>query len=177
MNYLPLDSSLVDPKISDMCGLKKHVFFAKLLLEYRKISKKSSDISTEDIDPMFDLATSDNFKSIFNSDFDFDYDNKMTKDLIHKFVRSLGTELISVTSIIGGMVASEGLKLTGKYTPIDQWYGYDQVQYLPLEVETLEEDSRYYDYSVVYGKDVQAKLSALNVFVPGAGAIGCEVLK
>jgi len=70
------------------------------------------------------------------------------------------------------MVASEALKLTGKYTPIDQWFGYDQVKYLPDEVEALDKDSRYFDNSIAFGKANHEKLAQLKVFLPGAGAIG-----
>lgn len=177
MTYLPLESSLSDPKVSDMCGLKKHIFFAKLLLEYRKISNKSDDISPEDAEAMFELSQSPALSDLFRDEFGTEFDTEVTLEIIQKFIRTLKSQLISVTSIVGGIVASEALKLTGKYTPIDQWFGYDQVKYLPTEVETLEEDNRYFDYSVAFGKETQKDLSSLNVFVPGAGAIGCEVLK
>ncbi|CAI2375203.1 unnamed protein product [Moneuplotes crassus] len=177
MTYLPLESSLSDPKISDVCGLKKHTFFAKLLLEFRKLAQKSDDICADDCQQMFELATSPTFRDIYSCEFGDKFDEEITLEVIQKFVRTLKSELITITSIIGGVIASEALKLTGKYTPIDQWFGYDQVKYLPIDVDTFEEDSRYYDYTVAFGKEVQENISTLNVFVPGAGAIGCEVLK
>jgi len=83
-----------------------------------------------------------------------------------------------MTSIFGGIVAAEALKLTGKFTPIDQWYGYDQVKFIPaLEESKNNLDARYNDNIQVIGAAAQEALSKMNVFLPGIGAIGCEVLK
>lgn len=84
---------------------------------------------------------------MFDQEFGTEFDKEVTLPVIKKFVRSLGAQLITMTSIIGGIVASEALKLTGKYTPVDQWFGYDQVKYLPDDVELLDITSRYYDNS------------------------------
>jgi len=177
MSFIPLDASLEDPKTSEMWGLKKHIFFAKLLLEFRKMLSKSTDILLEDATVMYELAKSQNFKDIFEQEYGSEYENEITLEIIKNFIRTLSAEVISITAIIGGIVASEALKLTGKYTPIDQWFAYDQIKYLPSEVELLDKNSRYFDNSVVFGLQLQHKLSKLKVFLPGAGAIGCEALK
>lgn len=172
MNFFPLEIASEDPKNTDLCGQKKHLFFAKLLLEFRKKHKRSSDITVEDSEEMLNIATSEYFRNMFEQEFGTEFDKEVTLPIIKKFTRSLGAELITMTSIIGGIVASEALKLTGKYTPIDQWFGYDQVKFLPDDVETLDIDSRYYDNSCIFGKQAQTDLSKLKVFLPGAGAIG-----
>ena len=70
---------------------------------------------------------------------------------------------------------------SGKFHPIKQWYYFDAVETLsedPLPEEEVSPVGGRYDGQVmVYGKTVQAKLEALKLFVVGAGAIGCEMLK
>lgn len=163
-----------DVKNTDLCGQKKHLFFAKLLLEFRKTH---SEITMDHAEEMHELAMSESFKETFNGEFGTEYDNEITLDLIKKFIRVLKSEVITTTSIIGGLAASEALKLTGKYTPIDQWYGYDQIKYLPSEISEEAKSEKYLDNVVTFGSEIQSKLSSLNVFLPGAGAIGCEALK
>jgi ubiquitin-activating enzyme E1 len=55
------------------------------------------------------------------------------------------------------------------------------VESLPDEILPEEEyaatGSRYDNQIAVFGREVQAKLEALKVFVVGAGALGCEFLK
>ena len=82
----------------------------------------------------------------------------------------------------GGIVGQEILKAcSGKFHPIKQWYYFDAVETLaesPLPEEDVTPIGGRYDGQImVYGKAAQAKLEALKVFVVGAGAIGCEMLK
>lgn len=39
------------------------------------------------------------------------------------------------------------------------------------------ENERYKGQEIIFGKDVQKKLEKLNIFVVGAWAVGCELLK
>ena len=85
--------------------------------------------------------------------------------------------MITITSIIGSIVSSEALKLTGKYIPIEQWYWYNAIKYIPDEIDTTCLNQRYQDNVNTYGAEVQLSLSAMNILLPGVGAIGWEVLK
>jgi ubiquitin-activating enzyme E1 len=68
------------------------------------------------------------------------------------------TEIISVNSIMGSVVASETIKLiTNKYQPISQWFTW------------CDED-----LDINQAKD---KLLESDIFIVGSGAIGCELLK
>ena len=73
------------------------------------------------------------------------------------------------------------LKAISDGTYDSQWYYFDAVETLsedPLpEDEVAPVGGRYDGQIMVYGKSVQAKLEALKIFVVGAGAIGCEMLK
>lgn len=80
-------------------------------------------------------------------------------------------------------MAQEVLKAcSGKFMPIVQWLYYDAVECLPTEELPMEEykpaqPSRYDSQIAVLGKTLQAKIQALRLFIVGAGAIGCEMLK
>eukprot|EP01053_Blabericola_migrator_P001951 Blabericola_migrator_1__1950@NODE_152_length_12797_cov_95_608720_g133_i0_p2_GENE_NODE_152_length_12797_cov_95_608720_g133_i0NODE_152_length_12797_cov_95_608720_g133_i0_p2_ORF_typecomplete_len1045_score273_34ThiF/PF00899_21/3e34ThiF/PF00899_21/4_9e65UBA_e1_thiolCys/PF10585_9/7_5e62UBA_e1_thiolCys/PF10585_9/5_3e03E1_4HB/PF16191_5/6_3e17E1_4HB/PF16191_5/8_1e03E1_UFD/PF09358_10/1_4e14E1_FCCH/PF16190_5/2_2e14Shikimate_DH/PF01488_20/4_2Shikimate_DH/PF01488_20/3_8Pyr_redox_2/PF07992_14/0_073Pyr_redox_2 len=84
-----------------------------------------------------------------------------------------------IAAFVGGIVAQEIIKLTGKYTPIHQWLHFDAFEV----VEGLDSrdcsptGSRYDDQIILWGNSVQEKLANLRVFVVGAGALGCEYIK
>ena len=85
-----------------------------------------------------------------------------------------------VCSFLGGIVSQEIVKITGKYNTINQWLYFDffeKLDNLDLDRETDILNTRYDDQISIFGKKFQEKLSNLNVFLIGAGALGCEFLK
>lgn len=59
-----------------------------------------------------------------------------------------------------------------------QWFHYDIFESLPEgDVDRTPENGRYDDQIRVYGREVQEKLKKLNIFMVGAGALGCEFIK
>ncbi len=77
-------------------------------------------------------------------------------------------------------MAQEIVKYTGKYTPLKQWLHFDLQETLPkpeTQVNRQVNGSRYDDQIKIYGNEVQEKLQRLNVFMVGAGALGCELIK
>ncbi len=83
-----------------------------------------------------------------------------------------------MASFFGGIVAQEIIKYTGKYSPLQQWFHYDNFQTLPRgPADRTPMNSRYDDQILVYGREIQEKLTKINAFIVGAGAIGCEYLK
>ena len=110
-----------------------------------------------------------------------EFDEKMANNLC----LYLKAELPPIVSFLGGVVAQEIIKITGKFTPFNQWFEFE-FNYLSNEYNNKlknenmnknEKISRYYEQIQVFGKEVQNKLNSLNIFVIGAGAIGCEYLK
>eukprot|EP01040_Poterioochromonas_malhamensis_P009078 gene9078-9832_t len=94
---------------------------------------------------------------------------------------SLGN-LSPISAQIGGILGQEVLKAcSGKFMPIKQWYYYESFDSLPepllVEDDVKPLNSRYDGQIVIYGQDFQLKLSNLKLFLVGAGAIGCEMLK
>ena len=92
-----------------------------------------------------------------------------------------------MASIMGGIVAQEVVKVTGKFTPFDQYMYFDALEAL-ADVEVAQKPSaagdeyaplgsRYDGQIAVFGRSFQAQLANLKYFMVGAGALGCEFLK
>lgn len=106
-----------------------------------------------------------------------EFDEEMAKNLC----LYLKAELPPFTSFLGGVVAQEAIKIIGQFRPFNQWFEFE-FNYLSKEIrreinEDIKHMSRYNEQIKIFGKDVQDKLSSLNVFLIGAGAIGCEYTK
>lgn len=81
-------------------------------------------------------------------------------------------ELGPVNSYFGGIIGSEAIKkITNMYTPIDQWYFWEDTSYLEYD------ETGRNNIEKIVGKDCYKKLTEANVFMVGSGAIGCEMLK
>ena len=76
-------------------------------------------------------------------------------------------------------MAQEIVKFTGKYSPMKQWLHFDIYETLPREegVDRSPMGSRYDDQIKIYGRAVQEKLMNTKLFMVGAGALGCELIK
>ncbi len=109
------------------------------------------------------------------------------RDLSRKAIESLALHaegsLNPVAAFIGGLAAQEALKgCTGKFTPAQQFMYFDFFECLPPEGPLPEEEyraqnDRYDGQVAVFGRSFQRRLSELSLFLVGAGAIGCEMLK
>ncbi|KAI9799799.1 MAG: E1 ubiquitin-activating protein [Sarcosagium campestre] len=108
-------------------------------------------------------------------------------ELDEKLIRELSYQaqgdLSPMAAFFGGLAAQEALKaVSGKFNPIEQWLYFDSLESLPSNSTRSEENckplgSRYDGQIAVFGKEFQDKLSNVNEFLVGAGAIGCEMLK
>ena len=102
------------------------------------------------------------------------------ENYLENIIRFCKCSISPVASFLGGIISQEIIKITGKYNPISQWLYFDFFEKLDnlnkdREMESL--NSRYDDQIAIFGKKVQEKLSNLNLFMIGAGALGCEFLK
>ena len=89
-------------------------------------------------------------------------------------------EISPISSFLGGISAQEIVKYTGKYIPIHQWIWFDfseTVENLDDNIERRLMNDRYDDQIAIYGNKIQEYLCSKNIFIIGAGALGCEFIK
>jgi ubiquitin-activating enzyme E1 len=80
-------------------------------------------------------------------------------DFVKKIIYNISYKLSPVDSIIGSIASQEAIKaITGKYTPINQWLYYNCCD-------------------ILINNELRKKLNNTKIFIVGAGAIGCELLK
>ena len=99
--------------------------------------------------------------------------------VFEKAVKYASCSISPMAAFFGGIVAQEIVKYTGKYTPLKQWLHFDIYETLPREevVNRAPMGSRYDDQIKIYGQELQEKLKKVNLFMVGAGALGCELIK
>uniref|UniRef100_A0A060TC90 Ubiquitin-activating enzyme E1 1 n=1 Tax=Blastobotrys adeninivorans TaxID=409370 RepID=A0A060TC90_BLAAD len=107
-------------------------------------------------------------------------DEKLIKQLSYQ----ARGDLCPLAAVFGGLVAQEVLKAcSGKFMPLKQWMYFDSLESLPKNIDSLPASefapsgSRYDGIIAVFGKSFVEKLHNLRLFLVGAGAIGCEMLK
>lgn len=112
-------------------------------------------------------------------------DVPINEKLIRELSYQARGDIPGVVAFFGGLVAQEVLKAcSGKFTPLKQIMYFDSLESLPdpehfprTPETTKPMNSRYDNQIAVFGRDFQEKLSNSKVFLVGAGAIGCEMLK
>jgi len=98
------------------------------------------------------------------------------------FAQQSRGHLNPMAAFVGGIVAQEVLKISGKFTPIKQFFYFDAIEVIPQDVFTHPEEfaltgGRLDGQIAVFGKSFQEKLNKLKIFLVGSGALGCEFLK
>ena len=111
---------------------------------------------------------------------------KKSKYFDNNFIKNLSllsqTQLATDSSFLGGILAQEILKFSGLYQPLNQilyYNNYITIENLnkkKIDIKSFERD-RYYYENIIYGNDLIKKLKKLNIFIIGAGALGCEIMK
>ncbi|EME28122.1 ubiquitin-activating enzyme E1 [Galdieria sulphuraria] len=102
--------------------------------------------------------------------------------VVEAFSKTCRGDISPMAAFLGGIVAQEAMKaISGKFTPIQQFFYFDCLEVLGNTIATKEDmqpnQSRYDGQVAVFGKHFQKELEKLRYFVVGAGAIGCEMLK
>ena len=113
-------------------------------------------------------------------DYDIDFDLLFEKTI--KYLSNWAkVEICPISSFIGGVTAQEIIKFSGKYKPIHQWLYCDFSQIVEnlnqKDIDRKITHSRYDDQIAIFGNEIQNKLANSNIFMIGAGALGCEFLK
>eukprot|EP00922_Rhytidocystis_sp_ex-Travisia-forbesii_P048846 GHVS01072735.1.p1 GENE.GHVS01072735.1~~GHVS01072735.1.p1 ORF type:complete len:1106 (+),score=141.84 GHVS01072735.1:89-3406(+) len=102
------------------------------------------------------------------------------EDLCRNVAQFSRCHISPMCSFIGGIVAQEVVKFTGKYSPLRQWFYFDSMECLskvPQGDSVSRPGSRYEDHIAIWGEQAQKRLADTNLFMVGAGALGCELLK
>ena len=102
------------------------------------------------------------------------------KNYIINTIRWSKSEINPICAFLGGIASQEALKITGKYNPIYQWLRFDffeTIENIPNNVNRNLLNCRYDDQITIFGQELQQKLKNLNIFMVGAGALGCEYIK
>lgn len=107
---------------------------------------------------------------------------KVDEEFIKTLAKQSRGQVAPINTVIGGIAAQEVLKaVSGKFTPIHQSLYFDAFESLPdgglSEEQAAPKNTRYDPYYAVWGHELMEQLANLKVFLVGAGAIGCEVLK
>ncbi|MCO5606848.1 hypothetical protein L7F22_061039 [Adiantum nelumboides] len=101
--------------------------------------------------------------------------------ILNLFANGASSVLNPMAAMFGGIVGQEVVKAcSGKFHPLFQFFYFDSLESLPaecLEQSLANSNGRYDAQACVFGHDMQQKLQDAKVFVVGAGALGCELLK
>lgn len=119
----------------------------------------------------------------------------LDEQIMEIFARTCQGSLAPICSFVGGTAAQEVLKAcTGTFVPLQQYLFFDAVEVLtpesgedespeafsaslPSEKECASRGDKYDGMRAVLGSRLMKLLQDQAIFVVGAGAIGCELLK
>lgn len=183
VSFRTLKDNLIDPKDLMIIDFAKMDRPAQLLRLYKALNNfaeqtghlpKPNDL--KDAEKVAILAQN-SLKSQKN-------DKNDEKSLFIALARCSSAVLAPMASAIGGIAAQEVIKsVSGKFSPIMQHLLFDAAECCPPlnEMTDLAQfaplNTRYDDTVAVFGINILEKLKKLKLFLVGAGAIGCEVLK
>ena len=154
--------------------MNKHLAFLSLH-EYFMIHKKLPENNEEDIKQILEIT-----KNIYTSNQNTWLKNiNLEEDFLKKVYKYSKCQISPVCGYGGGVISQEIIKYIGIYKPINQWFRADFYDILDTHVnnEIKIKDNRYKDQILIFGEESQNKLENFNLFMIGAGAVGCELLK
>ena len=105
----------------------------------------------------------------------------LDENVVKNFALYYRAELLGLCTFAGGVVAQEVVKKFGKFTPLERWMQVDFLEMLPEQAEVrpdaAPQGTRYDHVVSLFGAGLQDRLSRMNWFMVGCGALGCEYLK
>ena len=114
-----------------------------------------------------------------------EWKKKIDTKLLKYILAFWNLEIAPITAFWGGIVAQEVVKLTGKYSPIDQWliHEFYSASFKHLEQPDVLKNlktkvsGRYASQTRLLGTEIQSRIENSKIMMVGAGALGCEYLK
>lgn len=181
LNFKTFSQALTDPGeflLSDFAKLDRspllHLAFQALDAFRNAKGRYPAPGNAQDADELITMTK--------NLDSDSMDQATVDEDILRHFASGSSAELNPMTSTFGGVVGQEVVKAaSGKFHPLFQWFYFDCAEALPhepLPAQELQPMGSRYDHQIaVFGRSMQEKLASLNVFLVGAGALGCEFMK
>ena len=188
MNYKTLEDNIMNPTDNMMKfdysknkkGRKQilHAILINLQRYYDKYGKLPRLNNEEDSEEIYNQI-SDFSKNLNNNEFFREFP-ELNKTLIKNIIKFSKAQHPSLCSFLGGFVAQESIKFTGLYCPLNQWFWIDIYDETIINLSNPNRsllNCRYDDLISIYGQEFLEKLHNCNMFLVGAGAVGCEYLK
>ena len=192
MTYQCFQDTLDEPFIDDNSyknHKKKFIFliFKALMIFFDRKNRLPLKENKSDYEEIKNITKTLYEKINFENSKSFEKDELIFDEkLILNICSTSRAEIPCMTSIIGGIVSQEILKITGKFKPINQWEIINFSQYSSIipekdkifqNVKKKKIRNRYEDLISVFGEKIVKMIQNLNIFLAGAGAVGCELLK
>lgn len=158
-----------------------HILFISLQKYYDE-NNRLPDLNNEEEASLLLNKTEkiyDELKSQKNNKF-FKNAPSFKKETIKGLIKFSKAQIPSMCSFLGGCVAQEALKYSGLYTPLEQWLWVDIYEETVINIQNANrklKNCRYDDLIAIFGQEIVEKLHNSDIFLIGAGAVGCEYLK
>jgi len=168
MLYLPTEGEEINPIDID---LNLHLAYLTLH-EYYKIYKKLPENNGDDINKILSLM-----KNIYEkNENNWHNDLKIKDDFLNAIFKYSSCQISPICSYV---VSQEIIKYIGIYNTINQWFRAEFTGILDktFNSNNITKGTRYEDQISIFGDETQKNLEKLNIFMIGAGAVGCELLK
>ena len=148
---------------------------------YKLIATEEIEKIIERSEILFDrIIKNDKKIGIYHEGYDEKEIQHFDKKIAYNIIKYSQYKIIPICSILGGFISQEIIKTIGKYNPLNQWMFfnlYDPNFNYGNIIEKSKINNRYHDLVCIFGKEIQERLQKLNIFIAGAGAVGCELLK
>ena len=106
---------------------------------------------------------------------------ELDEKFLTRYAMHAATELQPMSAFIGGVLAQEVVKTTGKFTPIPGFFHFSALEALPNDrpaaTDLVNRGLPTDELAEVYGWGFVEKLGNLRYFMVGCGALGCEFMK
>ncbi|DBA88021.1 TPA: hypothetical protein ACH3X1_005003 [Trebouxia sp. C0004] len=181
LDFKPLAQALDDPGeflLSDFAKMERpgilHLGFQALNEFQDENARRPHAYNRDDAASLVQIAHKINEQASNKVDVD--------EDVLRKLSYTSSGEISPMAAMFGGVVGQEVMKAaSGKFHPLFQFFYFDSIESLPEEDLTPEDvapqGDRYDAQRAVLGNKLQEQMQNMQVFLVGAGALGCEFIK
>lgn len=171
MLYMPCNGENINPRDKELmlhlAFLSLHIFF--------KTYKKLPENNKLDMSNILEII-----KNIFKkNEGNWLGDMNINEEFLIDICKNSACEISPICSYAGGVVSQEIIKYIGIYNTINQWFRAEFLSILDKDInhDFIIKGQRYDEQIKIFGEETQKNLENMNIFMIGAGAVGCELLK